>query len=144
MPLEPQQVRFLVVHCSASPPSVRCDVTVIDRWHRERGFRKIGYHFVICRDGVVQSGRALDEVGAHVEGFNACSIGICLVGGVDEKNQPQNNFTPEQFTALHALLIRLFYKFHDAEVQGHRDFPNVAKACPSFDVKPWWAALNKE
>jgi N-acetylmuramoyl-L-alanine amidase len=144
MPLEPASVKYLVVHCSASPPSVRCDVMVIDRWHRERGFRKIGYHFVVCRDGVVQSGRGLTEIGAHVEGFNDKSIGICLVGGVNEKNQPENNFTPEQFKALEVKLMKLLPMFPGAEVLGHRDLPNVNKACPSFDVKPWWHALHEE
>jgi N-acetylmuramoyl-L-alanine amidase len=144
VPLEPAAVRFLVVHCSASPPSVKCDASVIDRWHRARGFRKIGYHFVICRDGALQPGRALDEIGAHVEGFNACSLGICLVGGVDEQNRPENNFTAPQFASLIVQLRVLLRTYPKAEVLGHRDLPNVAKACPSFDARKWWQAVSQE
>jgi N-acetylmuramoyl-L-alanine amidase len=141
MPLDPQGVRFLVVHCSASPPNARVNASVIDRWHRERGFRKIGYHYVINRDGGVEVGRARDEVGAHAEGFNNSSLGICLVGGVDTKGAPENNFTKPQFASLTRLLTALRKDYPAAEVLGHRDLPNVKKACPSFDVSEWLASL---
>lgn len=138
-PLAPQDVKFLVVHCSATPPSNNASAADIDRWHRARGFVKIGYHFVVRRDGTVQKGRELTERGAHVEDFNHCSIGVCLVGGVDEtpKQKPEANFTQAQFSSLAVLLSGLRKQFPGAEVQGHRDFPNVAKACPSFDVRHW-------
>lgn len=135
--LKPEKVRYLVVHCSASPPKVKVDRTVIDRWHRERGFLGIGYHYVICRDGTVQVGRAMDQIGAHVVEHNHESIGICLAGGVDEKQKPEDNFTPEQKTALRKLLGSLLILFRGAEIVGHRDL-NPHKDCPSFDVKSWW------
>lgn len=139
--LLPGDVKFLVVHCSATPPKVDVGVKEIDRWHRDRGFLKIGYHFVIRRDGTVEPGRELDERGAHVEDHNHESIGICMVGGVDAKMRPANNFTVQQFAALTVLLRKLKdTAYPDAVVQGHRDFPGVAKACPSFDVKGWWGA----
>ena len=65
----------------------------IDRWHRERGWLKIGYHYVIKRDGTVETGRELEEVGAHAKGHNAISVGICMVGGLSEDNEPETNFT---------------------------------------------------
>ena len=142
MPLTPDGVRFIAVHCSATSPKVKVNAAVIDRWHRERGFRKIGYHFVINRDGSVEKGRDQYEIGAHVEGWNAVSVGVCLVGGVDEKNNPQDNFTNAQCTALERVVKRLLNVFPKAVVQGHRDFPNVRKACPSFDVKAWWQGAN--
>ncbi len=114
----------------------------INRWHRAKGWRCIGYHFVIRRNGVVEEGRELDQIGAHVEGHNINSVGICMAGGVTEAdiNVPENNFTPEQFASLKHLLGELKEKYPNATIQGHRDFPKVAKACPSFDVKPWVAA----
>lgn len=121
------------------------DAAVIDRWHREKGWRRIGYHYVIRRNGALEVGRPLDQVGAHVLGFNSESIGVCLVGGVDADGQPADNFTSAQYRRLRALLTQvLIPKFPGAIVQGHRDFPNVNKACPSFDVKSWWAAQAKE
>jgi N-acetylmuramoyl-L-alanine amidase len=140
--MEASQVRYLVVHCSATNPKQRVDAAVIDRWHRQRGFRKIGYHYVIKRDGQVELGRMIDEQGAHAVGFNDCSIGICLVGGVDKDLNPENNFTAEQFASLKAKLEELLVKFPKAQVIGHRDLPGVKKACPSFDTREWWAKEN--
>lgn len=110
---------------------------MIDRWHRQKGWQCIGYHFVIKRDGTVEDGREVDKIGAHVENWNAVSVGICLSGGVDEAGTPVNNFTPEQFAALENLLKTLRFVYKTAVIQGHRDFPKVAKACPSFDVRAW-------
>ena len=143
-PLRPEAVKFLAVHCSAT--QAKQDITAADigRWHRQRGFLKIGYHFVIRRDGTVETGRGLDEVGAHVEGFNSQSIGVCLVGGIDAKGKAEDNFTNEQWAALEVLLKDLVIKFPGAKVQGHRDFPNVKKDCPCFDTKKWWESVLKK
>jgi N-acetylmuramoyl-L-alanine amidase len=137
--LQAASVKYIAVHCSATSPAADIGVNEIDRWHRNRGFLKVGYHYVIRRDGTLETGRGLDEVGAHVEGFNSESIGVCLVGGVDASKlqKPEDNFTPAQKETLRQLLMGLKKTFPAAIIQGHRDFPNVAKACPSFDVKSW-------
>lgn len=141
MALKREDVKFLAVHCSATQPKADVGVKEIDRWHRDRGFLKIGYHYVIRRDGTLEAGRPLNERGAHVEDWNHCSVGICMVGGVNAKLKAENNFTPEQFVTLRTLLKKLMALYGGVPVvQGHRDFPHVAKACPSFDVKAWWAA----
>lgn len=127
----------ITVHCSASPVKVYVDAKVLDRWHRERGFLKIGYHFVIKRDGTVEKGRDISEVGAHVQNHNTGNIGICLAGGCDDKMQPEDNFSEDQYHALAELLHTLKAQFPKAEVLGHRDWPDVKKACPSFDVRKW-------
>jgi N-acetyl-anhydromuramyl-L-alanine amidase AmpD len=134
---------WLVVHCSASPPSPTTDWKVIDRWHRQRGFLMIGYHYVIKTDGTVETtAREKDSIGAHVEGFNRNSIGICMVGGVDNQMNPKDNFTPAQYVALEELLRSLRREYVGASIRGHRDFPNVAKACPSFDCIAWVKKRN--
>lgn len=135
-----KRTEYIAVHCSASKPDPATDAKVIDRWHRQRGFLMIGYHYVIKTDGTVEKGRDEDAIGAHVEGFNSVSIGICMVGGVDENGptgKPVNNFTDAQFDSLAKLLKQLKDKYPLGQIQGHRDFHNVAKACPSFDVKAW-------
>ena len=139
--LKPADVKYIAVHCSATPPSMDIGVLELDRMHRARGFLKIGYHHVIRRDGTYEVGRPSTEVGAHVEDFNSCSIGVCMVGGVDASKamKPANNFTPAQFESLRLLLSGLQVLYPAAVIQGHRDFPNVAKACPSFDVRTWLA-----
>jgi N-acetylmuramoyl-L-alanine amidase len=114
----------------------------IRKTHIERGFRDVGYHFVIGRDGKLERGRSMRHPGAHIRGFNQRSIGICMVGGVTEKNHKvaENNFTPAQFRTLRRLLWRLHSLWPEADIQGHRDFPRVTKACPSFDVEAWLRA----
>lgn len=109
--------------------------------HLQRGFIDVGYHFVIKRDGTIQEGRSLDRQGAHVSGYNHLSVGVCLIGGVteDDVNVAENNFTEAQFASLRGLLTKLKANhFPPAEILGHRDLPNVHKACPSFDVREWW------
>ena len=136
-PLLAADVKYLVVHCSATPPNQDLGVKDIDRMHRLRGFLKVGYHFIVRRDGRLEAGRDCTERGAHVEDWNHCSIGICLIGGVDSKLKPEANFTSDQYLTLKNLLATLADTYPGAAVQGHRDFPHVAKACPSFDVKTW-------
>lgn len=92
---------------------------------------------VIRRDGAIEDGRPLERIGAHVEGHNAYTIGICLVGGVSEDGKSENNFEPAQWAALKAKVLELLKRFPGVRVCGHRDYPNVHKDCPCFDVRAW-------
>jgi N-acetylmuramoyl-L-alanine amidase len=140
--LDPAAVKYIVVHCSATPPKQDIGATEIDRMHRQRGWLKIGYHFVIRRNGEIENGRTLNEVGAHVEGYNEESVAVCLVGGVDKTLAPVDNFTEEQMVTLASLVEALRDLYPEARVVGHRDFPGVKKACPCFDVQNWWMAVD--
>lgn len=130
---------FIAIHCSATGENQDIGAKDIDRWHRAKGWRCIGYHYVIRRNGTVEEGRDEKVVGAHVENWNHNSIGICMVGGVDanDTSKAVNNFTKEQFSSLKQLLIDIKTRYPKAKIQGHRDFPDVKKACPSFEVKDW-------
>lgn len=149
---ELKDVKRIVLHCSATPPDMDIGAGEIDRWHRKKGWWGIGYHFVIRRDGAVEKGRPCSRFGAHAQGYNQDSIGVCLVGGVRRVKEgndgdgprwdmvPEDNFTPEQWTSLMFLVDALVMRCHPTvEVLGHRDLPRVRKACPSFDAKAWWA-----
>lgn len=126
-------VRTIIVHCSATPAGRDVTVADIDRWHRARGFRSIGYHYVVLLDGTVCPGRPEDAVGAHCLGQNATSIGVCYVGGLDaDGSTPRDTRTPAQRRALLDLLADLLRRYPGAVVRGHRDF--APKACPSFDA----------
>lgn len=132
-------VEYIVIHCSATKEDQNFTVEDIRRWHRQRGWMDVGYHFVITRDGEVQKGRPHDVPGAHVRGFNHISLGICMVGGVEsDGKKPESNYTAFQWKALEALVTDLHTLHPDATVLGHRDMPNVNKACPSFDAIEWW------
>lgn len=135
-----RKITEIIVHCSATPEGK--DFTVIDiaTWHKQRGFRTIGYHYVIYRDGSVHLGRPEGEIGAHCTGHNAVSIGICYIGGLAADGKtPKDTRTKEQHEALLMLLRRLRAKYPNAKIYGHRDF--AAKACPSFDARKEYAAL---
>ena len=133
-----EKTDFIAIHCSATA-NQNFGAADIDKWHRKNGWACIGYHYVIRRDGTVEEGREESVIGAHVADWNAVSLGICMVGGVsaDDYTKAQNNFTKEQFASLKELLVDLKIRYPNAKIQGHRDFPNVKKACPSFDVAEW-------
>ena len=130
---------YIAIHCSATGAKADVGAKDIDKWHRAKGWACIGYHYVIRRNGTVEEGREEKTIGAHVEGWNEKALGICMVGGVnaDDITKAENNFTKEQFASLKQLLIDLKVRYPKAKVQGHRDFPNVKKACPSFSVAEW-------
>lgn len=132
---------YIAIHCSATKPGQDIGKADIDRWHRAKGWNGIGYHFVIRRDGTIEVGRPVDAIGAHVENFNAVSVGICMVGGIADNGKAENNFAEPQWVSLLATVKELKQRYPKASVQGHRDFPKVAKDCPSFDAKAWWAKL---
>lgn len=123
-----RKINLIVVHCSATDNKKYDNVATMDRWHRERGFRKVGYHFYIRKDGTVENGRDISEVGAHAKGHNGMSIGICLGGLKEEK------FTQHQFDAC-ARIIRELRKVIDEklDVVPHRVLSKT-KACPVFDM----------
>lgn len=138
-----RHIDTLVVHCSATPEGRAVSVDTIRKWHTDKGWRDIGYHFVIGLDGTVHRGRPVSQVGAHVKGHNTGSIGICYVGGVtsDGRLAPKDTRTVAQKEALHSLLVSLCAEHPIRRILGHRDFPGVAKACPCFDAVPEYRGI---
>ncbi|MDL2268199.1 N-acetylmuramoyl-L-alanine amidase [Desulfovibrio sp. OttesenSCG-928-G15] len=136
----------IIIHCSATPPTLDIGAKEIRGWHtasppRGNGWADIGYHGVIRRNGILETGRMLDRAGAHCSGHNAHSVGICLVGGINALGRPENNFTPEQWGTLARTVQDLVRKFPKAKVFGHNEFST--KACPSFNVRAWWSAARQ-
>lgn len=134
---------LIVIHCAATPPDLDIGAKEIDKWHKERGWSGIGYHYVIRRDGKLETGRDLDAKGAHVKGHNDYSVGICLVGGVDSRNKPENNFTSTQFKVLNKLLDNLMEIYPEAVIVGHTEL-DKNKACPSFDVERYIPLVEEQ
>lgn len=130
-----REINKIIVHCSATKPSMNIGVNEIRQWHLEKGWSDIGYHWVITRDGITEEGRPEEKSGAHAKGHNSDSIGICLVGGINETGKPDANFNVAQYLKLESLVDSIKRIYGDIEVLGHRDLPGVTKACPCFDVK---------
>lgn len=129
-----RQITEIIIHCADTPEGRDVKADEIRRWHKnERGWSDIGYHYVIDLDGTIEAGRDIETAGAHCTGHNAKSIGICYVGGCDEKMQPKDTRTEAQKASLLLLLKYLQQRYPAAKIYGHRDF--AQKACPSFDAK---------
>lgn len=121
-----REITKIVVHCSDSPRGRGDDAATIHRWHRERKWSGVGYHWIIGDDGKLEAGRPWYWQGSHVRGHNHDSIGICLIG-VDE-------FSGEQIHTLRELVDVLRKQWPDANVLGHCDL-DPGKTCPNFDVR---------
>lgn len=134
-------INEIIVHCTATPEGKDFKAKDIDRWHRERGWKKIGYHYVIDLDGTIEKGRGENEVGAHCSGRNAHSIGVVYVGGLAKDGKtPKDTRTEAQKEALWKILISLIIKYPDATIHGHNEFSS--KACPCFSVKEEYKDIN--
>ena len=126
-------VDYLVVHCADTYARMDIGAKEIDQWHRQKGWLKIGYHYVIRRDGRVEKGRNDDEVGAHTLGFNRNSLGICWVGGKGDNNVAEDNSTKAQRDSLAATLHALKVDYPAAKIVGHKDL-NPGRDCPVIDL----------
>lgn len=132
------KINAIVIHCSATRPSVEVHAATINRWHRKRGFKEIGYHFVIPRNGFLELGRDQYEIGTHAKRWNEDTLGICLAGGLDEETwKPTSNYTDGQWAALYTLLRIYINKYPDIKILGHNEIEGVTKACPCFSVQEW-------
>ncbi len=129
-------INTIIIHCSATQENKHYTVSDIDRWHKERGFDEIGYHYVIYLDGSLHNGRDINMVGAHCKGYNKGSIGICYIGGLDNNNRSKDTRNQQQKNALNDLVKKLQKKYliNKKNIFGHNEL-NSKKDCPCFNVK---------
>ncbi|UXY92553.1 N-acetylmuramoyl-L-alanine amidase [Pseudomonas phage LUZ100] len=148
-----REIDTLIIHTAATKATADIGAVDIDKWHRARGWLGCGYHFVIRRNGTIESDelghrcRPLAQAGAHVgdcgPGWNKRSIGICLAGGIDANGKAENNYTPEQWKSLEEVVLSLLERFPSIKtIGGHRDLIRKTgappKDCPCFNVKDWF------
>lgn len=139
------QVKKIIIHYSATPQGESYTAADIRRWHLQRGFNDIGYHWVIRLDGTIEPGRSETKIGAHCLGQNAQSIGICYIGGCPPRTTPGwankgiDTRTPAQKAALIKLLRELKTRYPNATIHGHNEF--AAKPCPGFNARQEYANL---
>jgi len=129
-----RRIDLIVIHCSATRCNQSFPVTDLIRCHADR-FGFTGYHYYITCDGETYQTRHEQLVGAHAKGYNSHSLGVCYEGGLDSHGRPADTRTPKQKRALLKLLKRLKKEHPQAQILGHRDLPDVHKACPCFDAK---------
>ena len=126
-------ITLIIIHCSAVRPDQQSSAAQIDSWHKDRGFKGIGYHYVIRRNGEIEPGRPEWMIGAHChvkgQNHNKYSIGVCYEGGLDIRGQPADTRTAEQKAAMRQLLEDLHRRYPRAVIVGHHDL-NPHKDCP--------------
>ena len=135
-------ITLIVIHCSVVRPDQTSSAAQIDTWHRKQGWKfGIGYHYVVRRDGEIETGRPEWMVGAHCVNHNAHSIGVCYEGGLDIRGQPADTRTLEQKLAMLHLLEVLHRRYPKALILGHHDL-NPGKSCPNFDAVREYADMQ--
>lgn len=131
-----RKIKEIIVHCSATAEGKNVTVSDITRWHKDRGYKTIGYHYVIDLQGAIKEGRSVNMIGAHCEGRNTYSIGVCYVGGCDSSGKKaKDTRTSAQKESLRKVVQELIDIYHltPAQVHGHYEYAN--KACPSFKIE---------
>ena len=133
-----RSIAFIIVHCTATAEGQPFTIDDVSRWHRARGWKTVGYHYLVLLDGTIQRGRPEEMVGAHCKNRNQHSIGVCYVGGLSAEGRPKDTRTPAQKAALRSLLTDLKHRYPNALIASHHLFDPL-KACPCFDATEEYA-----
>lgn len=133
-------INYIVIHCTATQPDVKIE-SIKRYWKENLKWKNPGYHYMIKADGKTVNTLPIDQVSNGVAGWNSQIINISYIGGIDKSGNPEDTRTEEQKKSIVKLLRELKSKFPKTKIQGHRDFPNVHKACLSFDAKKEYAGL---
>ena len=137
-----RRIDEIIVHCTATPEGQPRTVEQIRAQHKAQGWADIGYHILVTLDGKAYLGRDMDISGAHAEEHNSHSIGVCYVGGLENrpgvaynKLKAKDTRTESQKATLLNLLMDLRKLYPNARIIGHRDVDRKGKECPSFPAK---------
>jgi N-acetylmuramoyl-L-alanine amidase len=128
-----RKVNNIVIHCTATAQNARLE-SIQNYWKNNLGWKSPGYHRLISADGTVHKLSEFEKPTNGVAGHNSDSIHISYIGGIDEKGNPKDTRTPEQKRAIINCIHEARRIYPEAKIKGHRDFPGVAKACPSFNA----------
>ena len=130
-----RKITDISIHCSATKEGIDITTSDIRRWHvQDNGWNDIGYNYIIRLDGTIEKGRPLYKSPAAVKGHNKNMLAVCYIGGIDENQVAKDTRTPQQKASMDYLIGELKRHYPEATVKGHRSYPDVAKACPSFDA----------
>ena len=132
----------IVIHTTATAQSAKVE-SITSYWRNSLGWKSPGYHKIIEANGNVVTLAPDEAVTNGVAGYNSNSLHVSYIGGIDSKGGAIDNRTEAQKKAMAAVVAAWKVKYPNAMVLGHRDFPNVRKACPCFDAKPWWKEVEQ-
>jgi len=126
-----RDIKYIVLHCTATSQDAKVE-SIKNYWKNRLGWKSVGYHYLIDKDGVIHQLADEKDITNGVRGYNSVSLHISYIGGKDKDDR-----TELQQEAQRVLVKMLRNKYPDAIIQGHRDFDGVRKSCPRFDVKEW-------
>lgn len=135
-----RNINYIAIHCTATQPEASI-ASIQNYWKNNLGWKNPGYHYIIDRFGNVVNLLPIELVSNGVQGYNSQTINISYVGGIDKSGKPKDTRTEAQKQSILKILKELRVNFPKAKIQGHRDFPNVKKACPSFDAKKEYSLI---
>ena len=135
-----RNIKYIVIHCTAGSQTQSTE-SIKNYWKKNLGWKNVGYHFLVNADGTYERLANDDVVTNGVANYNSVSMHISYKGGVDSKGKSVDNRTEEQKKTIITLIRTLKAKYPNAIVQGHRDFPKVAKDCPCFDARKEYANI---
>ena len=135
-----RNINYIAIHCTATQPEASI-ASIQNYWKNNLGWKNPGYHYIIDHFGNVVNLLPIELVSNGVQGYNSQTINISYVGGIDKSGKPKDTRTEAQKQSILKILKELRVKFPKAKIQGHRDFPNVKKACPSFDAKKEYSLI---
>ena len=136
-----RKITHIAIHCSATPQTTTVQ-SIVNYWRNVLKWKNPGYHVLIEPNGRINYLAPDTAVCNGVAGHNQTSLHVSYIGGVDRQNRTVDNRTPQQISAMIQVINEWLKLYPNAIVQGHRDFPNVRKACPSFDARAWWRKVS--
>lgn len=130
-----REINEIILHCADTVEGKAYYAKDIDKWHKEKGWKGIGYHYVVDLDGTIEKGRNEDEIGAHCSGHNSDTIGICYIGGRGKDGKAKDTRTDEQKKSLYKLVNELVNKYELTidDIHCHNEYST--KECPSFSIE---------
>ncbi len=129
-----REIKYIVIHCTASQQNATKQ-SILNYWKDVLKWKSVGYHRLIDANGVIYELAKYENPTNGVKGYNSNSIHFSYIGGIDAKGKPKDTRTQKQKDSLLELIKQAKKQFPNAIIQGHKDFPNVKKACPSFEAK---------
>lgn len=127
-------IDYICIHCTATQPEATV-TGILNYWKKHLGWKSPGYHILIDRHGSATQLLGFDYVSNGVRGYNKRCIHISYIGGIDREGNPKDTRTEEQKAAILEAIRKAIEYAGYVQILGHRDFPGVTKACPSFDAK---------
>lgn len=138
-----RKINEIILHCSATREKQDIKTSTIKQWHLKQGWSDIGYHYVIELDGSIHFGRPENVIGAHCKGHNSFSIGICYVGGLDEKGNSKDTRTEAQKQSMYKLVKELMGRFNLSIDKIHCHNEYAKKDCPCFKIDTFRKELEE-